>query len=133
MYVTIFSFGFCCLLCPNLLACLWFTVITDSTPSTQYALIFLVRLWIIHLDVVDGRWDLGLQSTRLHHRLSETRTIGENLYSEPIDISAAGTAFTLPPKHSGLIVQDNSGLPGIKIGTAYVEDDDRLVILETRK
>jgi len=92
---------------------------------------FLIRLWIIHLDVVDGRWDLGLQSTRLHHRLSVIKTVAENLYSEPIDINVAGTAVTLPPKHSGLIVQDSSGLPGIKVGTAFIADDDHLVNLET--
>lgn len=70
---------------------------------------------------------MGLQSTRLHHRLSVTKTVAENLYSEPIDVNVAGTAFTLPPKHSGLIVQDSSGLPGIKVGTAFIADDDHLV------
>lgn len=76
---------------------------------------------------------MGLQSTKLHHRVSETRSTAENLYSEPIDINIAGTAFSLPPKHSGLIVQDSSDLPGIKVGTAYVADDDRLVNFETHK
>jgi hypothetical protein len=76
---------------------------------------------------------LGLQSTRLHHRLSERRSGAENLYSEPIDINVVDIVFTLPPKHSELIVQDNSGLPGVKVGTAYIADDDQLVNPETGK
>lgn len=70
---------------------------------------------------------MGLQSTRLHHRLSVIMSAAENHYSEPIDVDIAGTAFSLPPKKSGLSVQDSSGLPGIEIGTAYIADDDRLV------
>ena len=76
---------------------------------------------------------MGLQSTRLHHRLSEKRSGAENLYSEPIDISVADTVFTLPPKHSELILLDNTGLPGVKVGTAYIADDGRLVNPETGK
>lgn len=79
------------------------------------------------------RWDLGLQSTRLHHRLSEKRSDAKNLYSEPIDLNVADIVFTLPPKHSELVLQDNSGLPGVKVGTAYIADDRQLVNPETGK
>lgn len=76
---------------------------------------------------------MDLQSTRLHHRLSERRSGAENLYSEPIDVNVADTVFTVPPKQSELILQDNSALPGFEVGTAYIADDGQLVILETGK
>lgn len=80
-----------------------------------------------HRTINEAMWNLGLQSTRLHHRLSETRSIAANLYSEPVDVNVAVTALTLLPKRSGLALQDNSGLPGVKVGTAYVADDGRVV------
>lgn len=78
-----------------------------------------------------GRWDLGLKSTRLHHRLSEIMSSGANHYCEPIDLKAAGVELTLPPKHSHLVVQDNSGLPGVKVGSAYIATDGHLVCITT--
>ncbi|KAG0608095.1 hypothetical protein M758_8G077600 [Ceratodon purpureus] len=80
-----------------------------------------------HRTINQAMWDLGMQSTRLHHRLSERRSGAENLYSEAIDINEADTVFTLPPKHSELILEDNSGLPGVRVGTGYIADDGQLV------
>lgn len=68
-----------------------------------------------------------MQSTRLHHRLSEVRSIADNHYSEPFELNVASIALTLPPKQSQLIVKDNSDLPGAKVGTAYISEDECLV------
>lgn len=44
-----------------------------------------------------------------------------------MDRNKVGTAFSLPACHSALGVQDSTGTPGVKINTAYVAADYRMV------
>lgn len=129
MLASDLSIGYCCL-CWNFLP-FFMDHYNHEKVLHSMKTKYLDWSWILHVDVIGERWNLGLQSTRLHHRLSETRSIAANLYSEPVDVNVAVTALTLLPKRSGLALQDNSGLPGVKVGTAYVADDGRVVNPET--
>jgi hypothetical protein len=85
----------------------------------------VVAWWVCH----GGRWNLGLQTARLQHRLSVVRSRDANRLCEPFDLNVSGITLTLPPKQSQLLLPDDRALPGIRVGKAYITDDGSLVCI----
>lgn len=72
-------------------------------------------------------WSLGLLSARLQHRLDVFWTLEEDRFCSPVGLKLQDRTLTLPPKKSSLVVPDNSALPGVRVGSAYVTEDGQLV------
>ena len=80
-----------------------------------------------HREINEAMWAAGLESTRLHHRLSEFRSIEDNRRSPRIDFLPAGEdARTVPVRESDLML-DNEGLfRDLDVGEARVSGGERI-------
>jgi hypothetical protein len=75
----------------------------------------------------------GLRGVRIVHRLSEPRSAEENLRSPRIDLVGHGStdeprfSHTLPERTAQPLARSRRGPAGLRIGTAFFEDDERVV------
>eukprot|EP01018_Ginkgo_biloba_P014894 Gb_40175 [translate_table: standard] len=72
-------------------------------------------------------WSLGLQSTRIFHRLSVELSIEQNKICGPIELDLNGIPVTLPPKKSKLAIPDTAALHGVHVGNAYIAQNGKLI------
>lgn len=72
-----------------------------------------------HSDINTWMWDAGLESVRIRHRLSTTRSLIENLQSPKIEfVLDEEFSIEIPARESRLRLEVQSGA-GIDVGTGY--------------
>lgn len=74
-----------------------------------------------HRAINEMMWDVGLEGVRVRHRLSEARTVEENLRTPRVDVRPASGVRTIPARVSTLRLEPNVG-KGVLIGRAHVAD-----------
>lgn len=81
-----------------------------------------------HRYLNEAMWALGLKSVHLQHKLSVPMSPEDNRKSEPLEVGGGREgSFCLPPKMSHLVVPKGGNIPGLHIGTAYIDEEGRRV------
>ncbi|MCO5602546.1 hypothetical protein L7F22_056679 [Adiantum nelumboides] len=73
------------------------------------------------------RWQLGLLSTRIEHRLSVSLSREENRFCEPVEIRVSGCPVTLAPKKNADLIRIGGDHKGYELGVGQALENGEVV------
>ncbi|MCO5581944.1 hypothetical protein L7F22_035833 [Adiantum nelumboides] len=73
------------------------------------------------------RWQLGLLTTRIQHRLSVSLSREENRFCEPVEIRVSGCPVTLAPKKNADLIRIGGDHKGLELGVGQALGNGEVV------